>query len=594
MKNKIFVSNLKWKVKGRDLKELFSTVGKVENAWIEKREGGQSRGFGYVVFEKAESAEKAKARYNHTTQWKRLITVNFAIKKNPSPKSSSAGDKKGDSTEAKDNPIIPQSRKRRKLMKRATPPKIKGTMIEAVEKMSKLVTLLAKYPWNAKQVRVLWKTTHMLSHFLANPSTNEDKLKTEEACRREFPEMVGKLTEALKGLSTSGERLTTLRAGGKECKFLLLKKVVERLNAAVPCEQYITYEDTLISEAIRWEKQLFDREDKVLEKMDIDMQTPSSINEIVRDLWCRRNLGENWVAERMTYLRNVQNALDGVNVIPHGSCCTLLAHEKGDLDIGLQFEENPPSVHNMKFMAFSHKHLTDAQQKLYAQNIPNKLVAKTRIPILLLKQTTVPCELSIHNPDDTRRLKLINALCQRRPEAGPFLLYIKHWARSRKLSETHLRDLGCLNSFGFVCLGMISLKAFDENSLTSLLASFNLKEKTSLINFPIEWPSGLWQDFLPLLIIFFDLIIGFRPRIQMFSTRAGRVLEKKGSSCDVIIVDPVDPVDNPARNLSYGKWIRIRREAQRAKRYLEKGEFSAITKLGKDDDFKMIRQLFLS
>ena len=55
----LFVSNLSWKVKEKDLIDLFSQCCTVVDATIEKKKGSQSRGFGYVCVQTEEGGKKA-------------------------------------------------------------------------------------------------------------------------------------------------------------------------------------------------------------------------------------------------------------------------------------------------------------------------------------------------------------------------------------------------------------------------------------------------------------------------------------------------------------------------------------------------------
>ncbi|PGH01534.1 hypothetical protein AJ79_07881 [Helicocarpus griseus UAMH5409] len=57
----IHVSNLDWKVKEDDLRELFAKYGEVETARIPTKANGGSKGFGFVVFKTKELAEAALA-----------------------------------------------------------------------------------------------------------------------------------------------------------------------------------------------------------------------------------------------------------------------------------------------------------------------------------------------------------------------------------------------------------------------------------------------------------------------------------------------------------------------------------------------------
>ncbi|KAL2151563.1 hypothetical protein VTH82DRAFT_6661 [Thermothelomyces myriococcoides] len=59
----IYVRNLPWSTSNDDLVELFSTIGKVEQAEIQYEPSGRSRGSGVVRFDNADTAETAIAKF---------------------------------------------------------------------------------------------------------------------------------------------------------------------------------------------------------------------------------------------------------------------------------------------------------------------------------------------------------------------------------------------------------------------------------------------------------------------------------------------------------------------------------------------------
>ncbi|KAG7284135.1 hypothetical protein NEMBOFW57_010496 [Staphylotrichum longicolle] len=59
----IYVRNLPWSTSNEDLVELFSTIGKVEQAEIQYEPSGRSRGSGVVRFDSADTAETAIAKF---------------------------------------------------------------------------------------------------------------------------------------------------------------------------------------------------------------------------------------------------------------------------------------------------------------------------------------------------------------------------------------------------------------------------------------------------------------------------------------------------------------------------------------------------
>jgi len=81
-RRKLFVGGLPWKTTEKELREAFSKFGEVEEVKvIRDRRTGKSKGFGFVTFESAESAMKAKDGMNNTTLGDRTIKVDWAKEK---------------------------------------------------------------------------------------------------------------------------------------------------------------------------------------------------------------------------------------------------------------------------------------------------------------------------------------------------------------------------------------------------------------------------------------------------------------------------------------------------------------------------------
>ena len=60
MDNKIFVGSLAWATDDAGLRKAFEQFGEIESAnVITDRQSGRSRGFGFVTFKDAKSAEEA-------------------------------------------------------------------------------------------------------------------------------------------------------------------------------------------------------------------------------------------------------------------------------------------------------------------------------------------------------------------------------------------------------------------------------------------------------------------------------------------------------------------------------------------------------
>jgi len=80
---KLFVGGLAWKLRGRELREIFSPFGEIVFASVKlDRETGRSRGFGFVEFENPEDAATAQSEMDGTEVEGREIKVDFA-KENP-------------------------------------------------------------------------------------------------------------------------------------------------------------------------------------------------------------------------------------------------------------------------------------------------------------------------------------------------------------------------------------------------------------------------------------------------------------------------------------------------------------------------------
>ncbi|MBU0981593.1 RNA-binding protein [Patescibacteria group bacterium] len=82
MSKKLFVGNLPWSVNSDKLKDLFSTVGEVSDAFVmTDRDTGRSRGFGFVTFDSDDEAQAAIDAFNDKEVDGRNIVVNEAREK---------------------------------------------------------------------------------------------------------------------------------------------------------------------------------------------------------------------------------------------------------------------------------------------------------------------------------------------------------------------------------------------------------------------------------------------------------------------------------------------------------------------------------
>jgi hypothetical protein len=73
----IYVRNLPWSTSNEDLVELFSTIGKVEQAEIQYEPSGRSRGTGVVRFDSADTAETAITKFQSYQYGGRPLGLSF-------------------------------------------------------------------------------------------------------------------------------------------------------------------------------------------------------------------------------------------------------------------------------------------------------------------------------------------------------------------------------------------------------------------------------------------------------------------------------------------------------------------------------------
>lgn len=89
MSKKLFVGGLNWKTTDEGLRQAFARFGEITEAKvITDRETGRSRGFGFVTFVEAESAENAISEMDGAQLEGRTIKVNPAEDR---PRSSGRG-----------------------------------------------------------------------------------------------------------------------------------------------------------------------------------------------------------------------------------------------------------------------------------------------------------------------------------------------------------------------------------------------------------------------------------------------------------------------------------------------------------------------
>jgi RNA recognition motif-containing protein len=85
MSKKLFVGNLAFKLRGKDLRDIFLKYGEVEDATVilDKFDNRKSKGFGFVTFVNDADADKAIAELNEKEIEGRPLTVNEAKPREP-------------------------------------------------------------------------------------------------------------------------------------------------------------------------------------------------------------------------------------------------------------------------------------------------------------------------------------------------------------------------------------------------------------------------------------------------------------------------------------------------------------------------------
>ncbi len=85
MSKKLFVGNLAFKLRGKDLRDIFSKYGEVEDATVilDRFDNRKSKGFGFVTFVNDADADKAIAEMNEKEVEGRPLTVNEAKPREP-------------------------------------------------------------------------------------------------------------------------------------------------------------------------------------------------------------------------------------------------------------------------------------------------------------------------------------------------------------------------------------------------------------------------------------------------------------------------------------------------------------------------------
>jgi len=79
MSVRLYVGNLPFEATGDDLREIFATIGQVDDAIVINRpRGGRPRGFGFVTMSDAREADRAIAQLDGHELAGRAMKVNVA------------------------------------------------------------------------------------------------------------------------------------------------------------------------------------------------------------------------------------------------------------------------------------------------------------------------------------------------------------------------------------------------------------------------------------------------------------------------------------------------------------------------------------
>jgi len=102
----IYVGNLAWKTRQKELKELFENFGEVTNAFIVRdKVTRRSRGFGFVEMAEEKDARQAIEKLNNTVFLDRTIIVNEALPKGDDSSADDSADTAGEKkTDAESGP----------------------------------------------------------------------------------------------------------------------------------------------------------------------------------------------------------------------------------------------------------------------------------------------------------------------------------------------------------------------------------------------------------------------------------------------------------------------------------------------------------
>jgi len=109
---KLYVGNLAWKLDDNGLKELFASYGATEANVIKDKFSGRSKGFGFVIIEDDEAAQKAISELHEKEIEGRALTVSEArpmVPRDNAPRREESGESESSEAPAADPDAIAES-----------------------------------------------------------------------------------------------------------------------------------------------------------------------------------------------------------------------------------------------------------------------------------------------------------------------------------------------------------------------------------------------------------------------------------------------------------------------------------------------------
>eukprot|EP01083_Nonionella_stella_P064049 166595_1 len=249
-----------------------------------------------------------------------------------------------------------------------------------------------------------------------------------------------------------------------------------------------------------------------------------------------------------------------------GSWSTGLANKDSDVDIALCFDECP----NLATESHSDKVniLRTISHALHRDGTKNTCLANCRIPLVILKKSSPPADISIVADSNRHRTGLLKSLMASDARATRLVRLVRHWARARELGNARS---GSVSSFGWTLIAVQFLQIIKPPVLPSIRSGENI---------PSNFDSQNSHDVADLFKEFFRFFVRtFDPEIHCVSVRSGKLLDAREKSGKFIssqhsflqIEDPICPDDNVGRSVTRGVCLRVRREFKRAHMLLDQG-----------------------